>query len=97
MIVISGQTRIKPDKLNEAIQVFIQMQTASQAEVGCTHYRFSQDLEDPAVIHLFEEWESQEALDAHGQTPHMAQFREELPDVQAERFTIWRYTATSIT
>jgi quinol monooxygenase YgiN len=37
-------------------------------------YRFSIDIDDPLVLRLAEQWESQAALDAHLRTPHFLAF-----------------------
>jgi quinol monooxygenase YgiN len=39
------------------------------AESGCISYTFSADLVEPGLIHVFEEWQSQDALDAHFKAP----------------------------
>ena len=58
-----------------ALEAVLKMAHASQQEEGCVHYNFYADLEKPNQLFIFEEWESQAALDAHGQTDHMAEFR----------------------
>jgi quinol monooxygenase YgiN len=72
MIVISGTVQVQPPLRAEAIAKAVWMQQLSQAEPGCRCYRFYTDLEDPNCFRIFEEWESEEALKAHFQTPHMA-------------------------
>ena len=39
--------------------------TPSQSEAGCIRYELWQDNEDPTLFAMVEEWESNEALDAH--------------------------------
>ena len=48
------------------------------AEPGCITYEFYRDLDDPTLFHCFEHWDSREALDVHGTTPHVATFLAEL-------------------
>ncbi len=78
MIIIGGEMKIKVEHRDAAIAAFVTMQKASQAEEGCQTYVFSADLEAEDTIHLFEVWDSAETLSVHGQTPHMAAFREEM-------------------
>jgi len=74
MIVIAGTARVQPEHRDAAIEAARVMAAASRAEPGCRQYRFSTDLDDPDVVHVFEEWDSPEALDVHFATPHMAEF-----------------------
>lgn len=92
MIIIGGDMKIKVEQRAEAIAAFVAMQKASQAEAGCITYVFSADLEKEDTIHLFEIWEDAETLAAHGQTPHMAAFREKMANYRISA-NIGRYTA----
>jgi len=92
MIIIGGDMKIKTENRAEAIAAFVAMQKASQAEEGCITYVFSADLETEDTIHLFEIWENSETLAAHGQTAHMATFREKMATYRVES-NIGRYTA----
>lgn len=92
MIIIGGDMKIKVEHRAEAIAAFVEMQKASQAEEGCITYVFSADLEAEDTIHLFEIWENAETLAAHGQTPHMAVFREKMANYRTAS-NIGRYTA----
>lgn len=83
MILISGTVTVQADKIEEAKVAFIIMQDASAAEDGCISYRFFQDLEDPTVFRLFEEWETQDALPAHNESSHMAEYRAKQPNFVA--------------
>jgi quinol monooxygenase YgiN len=74
MIVLAGYVRIKPDRIDDVITSAKTMAATSRSEAGCVHYRFSVDVDDPVVVQQFESWESQEALDAHFQTAHFAEF-----------------------
>ena len=51
-----------------------EMMRASRLEPGCLHYCFSADLDSQTSFYLTEEWASEEALQAHVQTPHFASF-----------------------
>ncbi|MEQ8675510.1 MAG: putative quinol monooxygenase [Aggregatilineales bacterium] len=96
MLVISGTIQIKPEMRDEAVQVAVKMQTASQAEDGCVVYRFYADLEDPNTFRIFEHWESDAALKSHFETPHMAEFRQHLPRLVADRGDLLRYEVSNV-
>ena len=59
-------------------------------------YAFSADLEDDAVVHIFEEWESQEALDFHFKTPHMAEFQAKIGTLGVKDMKLKKYEVASI-
>ncbi len=92
MIIIGGDMKINVEHRDAAIAAFVAMQKASQAEEGCQTYVFSADLEAEDTIHLFEVWDSAETLAAHGQTPHMATFREQMANYRVAA-NIKRYQA----
>ena len=75
MIQINGKIKIKDGSLEEGRAAIVKMMEASRAEDGCLDYTFAQDLSDPNTLILFERWRDQEALKAHGQSPHMAEFQ----------------------
>ncbi|MFN8644243.1 MAG: putative quinol monooxygenase [Candidatus Binatia bacterium] len=69
---------------------------ASQAEAGCRAYAFYSDLEDPNLFIIFEEWESEAALQAHFKTPHMAEFNALIPQLVAGPLSINRYEVAAV-
>jgi quinol monooxygenase YgiN len=91
MIVVAGKVTVKSERRAEAVQAALKMQRATQPEAGCISYRFYSDLENPDILFVFEEWESAEALEAHFQTPHMAEFMQLLPELLAGEIAIHRY------
>ena len=48
-------------------------------------------------MYIHEEWESAEALQRHFATPHMAEFRRELPQIVSGPASIMRYEVASVT
>lgn len=97
MLIVAGQVQIKPEMREEAVQAALTMAKATQAEDGCIAYRFYSPLDDPNTFFIFEQWESEAALQAHFQTPHMATFREVLPRVLAGEMAIKRYDVSNVT
>ncbi len=96
MIVVAGEVKIRPDAREDAVRAAQRMAAATRAEAGCLAYRFSFDLADPALIYIFEEWESEDALAHHFQTPHMAQFRAAMPSLLAAPPSVKRYVVESV-
>ena len=59
------------DALVQAIETIT---AATLGEAGCLSYVPHRDLQDPNRFVFIEHWASQEALDAHNQTPHLQAF-----------------------
>lgn len=91
MIVIAGSVVVRADRREEAIKAARTMATATRKEAGCITYRFSVDVDDPNTMLIFEEWETEEALGRHFQTPHMETFRAALPGLLGGAPTLKRY------
>lgn len=78
MIQINGTIQLAPGTIADnpdTVEAIKAMVAASRAEDGCLTYTFAQDLSDPDSIIIYERWESQEALAAHGKSAHMAEFQ----------------------
>jgi quinol monooxygenase YgiN len=96
MLVVAGTIRLDPARRQDAIREALAVMEATRREPGCISYTFSADLADPAVFHLFEEWESQEALDAHFETPHMATFQAAMGGFGIQEMTVRKYSGASV-
>ncbi|HLN17683.1 MAG TPA: putative quinol monooxygenase [Acidimicrobiales bacterium] len=95
MLLIVGSTRIKPETREKALAAGAAMAAASLAEPGCRQYGFWTSVDDPNQVLLFEEWESEEALQAHFATPHMADFGAVLGEVVDGPFEATKYEVAS--
>jgi len=63
----------------------------TRGEVGCLHYELWQNQSDPAEFTFVEEWVSQEALAAHGETEHIRRGRERMGELLAEPMDLRLY------
>jgi quinol monooxygenase YgiN len=79
MIVVVGRVRSDPARRDELLRVGQAVARASRAEEGCLSYRMYEDTEASNEFVFVEEWESQEALDRHFATPHIAEFMAAVP------------------
>jgi quinol monooxygenase YgiN len=95
MLVIAGTIRIDPAKLPEATPAAAEVMEATRAESGCISYTFSADLVEPGLIHVFEEWQSQDALDAHFKAPHMAKFQQAMAGFGIQGIQLHRYEVSA--
>ena len=75
MIQINGTIKLGKPMYAATRKAMVEMVRASRAEDGCLDYAFAEDLADPDTLILFERWRDRDALAAHGQSAHMAEFR----------------------
>ena len=96
MIVVAGRVVIDPAKRDEGVRAATEVMEETAKETGCISYTFSADLIDPGTFRIFEEWESQEALDAHFASPHMAKFQGVVGSLGVREMKIQRYEVASV-
>ena len=78
MIQINGTIQLAPGTVAakpDVVEAIKTMVAASRAEDGCLTYTFAQDMADPDVLIIYERWRDRNALAAHGQSAHMAEFQ----------------------
>jgi quinol monooxygenase YgiN len=73
-IIVTGIIDLDPAHREAAVEAANVLMAATRAEDGCEHYVFSGDFVDPGRIYVVEQWASQEAIDAHMATSHLAEF-----------------------
>jgi quinol monooxygenase YgiN len=96
MIVVAGRVVIDPAKREEGVRAATEVMEETAKEPGCISYTFSADLTDPGTFRIFEEWESQTALDAHFTTPHMARFGAAIGQLGVKEMAVQRYEVSSV-
>ena len=96
MLVIAGVITLDAAKREEAIAAASVMMSETRKEAGCISYTFSADLDNPGSFRIFEEWESQKALDAHFVTPHMATFQGVVGGLGVTEMAVQKYQITSV-
>ena len=96
MLVIAGTIRIDPAKKAEVSAAALEIMKETHKEEGNIAYAFSSDLEDDGLIYIFEKWESQEALDFHFKTPHMAAFQKTVGALGVKEMNLEKYEIASV-
>lgn len=61
----------KSEALGAALKALLE---PTRKEKGCISYDAHKSNDDPDLYLMYENWESQAALDAHFQTPHLQDF-----------------------
>jgi quinol monooxygenase YgiN len=83
-IVVVATFTIKEGLMDQAIAGFETVIAATHNEPGCVTYALHRDNANPARLVMIERWESQDALNAHIQAPHMAKLGEFAAEMLAE-------------
>lgn len=96
IIVIAGTIEIDPAKIEEASAAALEIMRETHKEEGNIAYAFSRDLADEGLIHVFEKWESQEALDFHFKTPHMAEFQKKMGGFGIKGMKLEKYEVAKV-
>ncbi len=91
MLVIAGSIRIETAIRDELISTAIEVVRELRKQAGCTLVALSADLEDPAVLHLFQKWESQEALLANLASPQIDAIRDHAGKLGVREMALLRY------
>ena len=80
-VLISGELEFPPGKREAALAESRDWIDMALAEQGCRHYAWTADPHYPGRVHVFEEWDSGEDLQAHlegeayqGMAGHLANF-----------------------
>lgn len=70
MIKVVAKGTYSDDKVEEVIELYGELVAETRKEDGCISYCLFRDIQDRSILTVIEEWESQEALDAHMKTEH---------------------------
>jgi quinol monooxygenase YgiN len=71
-VVVVGAFTANPGKEEDAKQAFERLVEPTHNEPGCILYALHQGADDPARLVFIERWASQEDLDAHLKSDHVA-------------------------
>lgn len=79
MIKVVCKIKLKPEvSVEEYIALSQEVVTETRKERGCITYTLNQDINDPSIISMLEEWEDEEALNEHNKSKHVIEIVPEL-------------------
>ncbi|MEL7199231.1 MAG: putative quinol monooxygenase [Pseudomonadota bacterium] len=93
MLMVLGTAKLGEGALDKGREALATMIAASNAEKGCLHYSYAQDILDPSVMHITEKWVDEAALAFHFQTPHMAAFQAALRELDVSIIEVAKHQA----
>jgi len=70
MLTVVGKITAKGTAIGKVRSQLVSLVEPSRKESGCIHYSLYQDKENPAVLVVYEKWESEKALADHMNTMH---------------------------
>ena len=82
----------KPDRVGDTRVTLEALIEPTRAENGCVTYELMQNNADPTDFTFVEEWESDDALDAHLASAHIEQLRSIADELLAAEPDVRRYT-----
>ncbi|WP_029832096.1 putative quinol monooxygenase [Vibrio parahaemolyticus] len=80
MIHLVAEVKAYPDSKNQVSNLLAGLLEPTRQEEGCCQYELYLDEKVEGLFMFQEIWASQEALDKHLQSPHMAMFLETLEE-----------------
>ncbi|MBY0147439.1 putative quinol monooxygenase [Neobacillus niacini] len=79
MIRVVAKGKLKPEvKVEEYLELARDLVSETRKEEGCIYYALHQDIKDPSVVTMLEEWVDEEALKQHGKSEHVQRIVPEL-------------------
>lgn len=95
MLVIAGTFNVDPTDRDAFLTAAKAVMADTIQEEGCHAYCFSPDVSDPAVVHLFERWESEAHLGPHMKSEHIKTFGRALKDLKINDRDLTMYEVAS--
>ncbi len=74
LLTVIVHMRAKPGKEQELRDLLVSLVEPTSKEVGFVNYDLHEKLDEPGYFFLYENWESEAALDDHFATPHLQHF-----------------------
>ena len=87
-VTIIGTVTARPECRAELEALLATQVTPTRAEPGCINYDFHADRTDPCIFVFYENWKSQDDLDAHMKMPHLAPLLSEIDRLLAKPIEI---------
>jgi autoinducer 2-degrading protein len=83
MFIAAVHVYVKPDKVDDFVEMIRANYEGSIAEPGCLRFDVARSKDDPTEFMLWECYVDEAARDAHRATPHYQAFKAAMPDLMA--------------
>ncbi|EKN62735.1 hypothetical protein BABA_24986 [Neobacillus bataviensis LMG 21833] len=79
MIRVVAKGRLKPGvRVEDYVILAKELVAETRKEKGCLSYALHEEINDPAILTMIEEWVNEEALEQHNQSVHVLKIVPEL-------------------
>jgi quinol monooxygenase YgiN len=78
MIKIVAKGKLKPGVKEEYLQLARELVTETRKENGCISYSIYEDINDPSILTMLEEWVDEDAINLHNNSEHVMRIVPEL-------------------
>lgn len=88
---IVAKRLIKDGKIDEVIKIYEELVALTRQENGCIAYALCQDVDNPRLLAVIEEWQDIDCLEKHMRAEHFVRLVPKLYDLTEEKFNIEKY------
>ena len=78
MVLIIAKNTVKPEKIEDFLEITKPLIEGSNAEAGCIEYNLYRDRENSNIMTFVEKWKDTDAIKAHQNAPHYVEIVPEL-------------------
>lgn len=96
MIVVLGEFRLPSENLAAGREAMTRVVEATRSEAGCLAYSYAEDVIEPGLFRVSEQWESREALAGHFEAPHMKAWQRERADLGLTGRVVTAYEVSGV-
>ncbi len=96
MIAVMGSIEMAEGEIDRLHDEMAKQMAATQAEDGCELYVFSRDVTNPDTLLISERWRDDDALAAHGKSPHMAEFNKAIGAAKISAVSVKAYEISNV-
>jgi quinol monooxygenase YgiN len=92
MVVVTAVMRFKGAAEGPVREALERLAAATRREPGCLEYSLHVRNGAPAEVFIYERWRDSAALDRHGSSPHLAEFRANMAEhfAKPSSVSLWR-------
>jgi quinol monooxygenase YgiN len=97
MILMHAEMPVAPEHREQALDLCEELAEASRAEAGVVDYRVTTDVEAPDTIRVIEQYEDDDAVEAHMSSGHFESFQADIAPHLAGEPELYRFEVDSKT